>query len=419
MAKLSAKILCSVLRLLMKHIRLFLSVLFLILMVVPAQAQKSADIGIDTKFYYRISSVSESTPNDPRHLTVFGNDQKLILAQTIQSPGQLWKIEDVTIERGDHVPGYPIVRFTNRLVKDKSLDITGKGLPFRLALSKTAKDKTLKHETLSFPRILSQSWAVAPSPEPGANGMFILTNIEGIALQATRNEDVDQRLIVGVPSGTDVKPYVWVLSKTDVPIDEEFELTSTAFKDGARIPFEHTGAGANISPPLAWKGAPAGTKSFMLICTDPDAPSPANPDPNPFIHWFVLNIPATTKYLLAGVPRLEQLSTPFGATQFSNGFDEIGYSGPMPPKGSGKHRYIFTIFAMDRVHVLDPNLAPEAFEKILESSVLAKAELIGNYEIFAASIQSSRVLWKQGQSVFGKSESTVAQRHLSLLLKLI
>ncbi len=370
----------------MKQLRLFLFVLSLFLLVVPVYAQKSADVGIDTKFYYRISSASESTPDDPRHLTVLGSDHKLVLAQTIQDAGQLWKIEDLPMEEGPgRFKGLSYVRFTNRLVKDKSLDISGKGLPFRLALTKTIKDKTLKHETLAFPLILGQSWAVVPSIMAGENGLFHLVNIEGISLHATRHEDVDQRLIVSLFSGTNTKPYAWVLSKTDVPIDEEFELTSTAFKEGERIPVKYTGEGADVSPPLAWKGAPAGTKSFMIICTDPDAPDPKNPDPNPFVHWTILNIPGSTTNLPEGLPRMEKLTTPAGAIQGPNGFNETGYGGPMPPKGSGRHRYFFTIFAMDRVHVIDPNLTSQEFLKILESSVLAKAELMGTYEVPAAS----------------------------------
>lgn len=377
----------------MRQMRLFLFVLSLLLLLVPAHAQKKvSDVGIDTKFYYRITSVSESTPDDPRHITVLGQDHKLVLAQTIQDPGQLWKIDDVTVEHRNTLGEFPSVRFTNRLVKDKSLDIDTKSLdprqafqPLRLVLEKTIKDASIKHAKANFHLIQAQSWAVVPNPTPGQEGQFILANLDGIGLQAFKNEDVDKRLVVGMAPGANDKSHFWVLSKTDVPIDEEFELTSTAFKEGERIPVKYTGEGADVSPPLAWKGAPAGTKSFMIICTDPDAPDPKNPDPNPFVHWTILNIPGSTTNLPEGLPRTERLTTPAGAIQGPNGFNETGYGGPMPPKGSGRHRYFFTIFAMDRVHVLDPNLTQQEFLKILESSVLAKAELMGTYEVSAGS----------------------------------
>ncbi|MCE9558839.1 MAG: YbhB/YbcL family Raf kinase inhibitor-like protein [Armatimonadetes bacterium] len=213
-------------------------------------------------------------------------------------------------------------------------------------------------------------------------------------------------------AGANEKSYLWVLSKTNIPIDQEFELTSTSFEDGGKIPDKYAGEDG-ISPPLAWKGAPAGTKSFMLICTDPDAPSPLNPDPTPFIHWLMLNIPADTKFLMPGVPQLEQVSTPFGAVQAANGHGEIGYSGPTPPKGSGRHRYYFTLFALDRVHVLDPNLTPEEFIKILDSSVLAKTELMGTYEVPASSFQDSRMVLRSSEPLTMVLEMALRAAQLS------
>ena len=65
-----------------------------------------------------------------------------------------------------------------------------------------------------------------------------------------------------------------------------FTLTSAAFKDGAAIPVKHTCDGADVSPPLAWSGAPEGTRSFALIADDPDAPA------GTWVHWVLYNLPA-------------------------------------------------------------------------------------------------------------------------------
>ncbi len=250
-----------------------------------------------------------------------------------------------------------------------------------------------------------QEWKLTPF----ALGGLRLTNRlrPNKSLEDTTDLDFDKRL--AMKDTANLRSQLWVFIESDVAVEQTFELTSTSFVNGAKIPVKYTQdqlGGANASPPLAWKGAPAGTKSFMIICTDPDAASAANPDPNPFLHWIILNIPANTEFLLPGVPGLEQVSTPFGAVQGTNGFGEIGYSGPMPPAGSGPHRYFFTIFAMDRVHVLDPNLGEAELLKILESSILARAELMGTYEVPAPVGGDSRSVWQKPAS-FHKGDSAL------------
>ena len=65
----------------------------------------------------------------------------------------------------------------------------------------------------------------------------------------------------------------------------KFKLTSSAFAAGAAIPSKYSGEGGDVSPPLAWDGAPEGTKEFALICDDPDAPTP-----EPWVHWVIYGI---------------------------------------------------------------------------------------------------------------------------------
>ena len=73
-------------------------------------------------------------------------------------------------------------------------------------------------------------------------------------------------------------------------------LGSPAFPPNGEIPPVHTCEGADTSPPLAWSGAPAGTKSFALVVDDPDAPDPAAPKQT-WVHWVVFDLPATTTSL--------------------------------------------------------------------------------------------------------------------------
>src|SRR5438874_1284830 len=60
-----------------------------------------------------------------------------------------------------------------------------------------------------------------------------------------------------------------------------FELESSAFKAGETIPRKHTCDGQDLSPPLAWTDPPPGTKSFALVCDDPDAPA------GTWVHWVL------------------------------------------------------------------------------------------------------------------------------------
>jgi len=77
-----------------------------------------------------------------------------------------------------------------------------------------------------------------------------------------------------------------------------FTLSSSAFQANERIPKKYTGDGEDVSPPLQWKNPPAGTKSFALICDDPDAPRP-----EPWVHWVIYNIPGTETGLPEHIPQ--------------------------------------------------------------------------------------------------------------------
>ncbi len=126
-----------------------------------------------------------------------------------------------------------------------------------------------------------------------------------------------------------------------------FTLASGEIAEGGTIAGEQTFdgfgcAGANISPSLSWKGAPAATKSFALTMYDPDAPTGSG-----FWHWLVVNIPPTATTLLKGAGKPGVNLLPEGALQTRTDFGAPGYGGPCPPKGDKPHRYQFTLFALD------------------------------------------------------------------------
>ena len=105
--------------------------------------------------------------------------------------------------------------------------------------------------------------------------------------------------------------------------------------------------GGNVSPHLAWSGAPHGTRSFVITVYDPDAPTGSG-----FWHWVVANIPATASRIGANASRTPRM--PSGSLETRTDFGAPGYGGPCPPAGDQPHRYIFTIHALS-VNRLDVN----------------------------------------------------------------
>ena len=153
-----------------------------------------------------------------------------------------------------------------------------------------------------------------------------------------------------------------------------FSLTSPAFAEGGEIPTRYTCEGQDVSPPLAWSGAPNGTKSFALVVDDPDAPDPRAPRMR-WVHWVLHNLPSTITELPEGV-MLEALPT--GTKEGQNDWKRTGYGGPCPPVG--RHRYFHRLYALDTVlpDLRTPTRAQ--LEQAMEGHVLARAELIGTYQ---------------------------------------
>ena len=148
-------------------------------------------------------------------------------------------------------------------------------------------------------------------------------------------------------------------------------LTSTAFTAGGAIATRHTGEGEDVSPELAWQGAPQQAQSFAVICHDPDAPLVSRRGTYGFVHWVLYNIPASVTSLDEGTD---------DHTSGRNDFGNRGYGGPMPPNGHGKHHYYFWVLALDRALELEAGLSLWALLERLEPHVIGMNRLIGVYE---------------------------------------
>jgi len=148
------------------------------------------------------------------------------------------------------------------------------------------------------------------------------------------------------------------------------KLTSPAFVEGAMIPSKYTCDGQDISPALAWSDVPAGTKTFALICDDPDAGA------GTWIHWVLFNLPADSTGLPEGVPADKTLKT--GGVQGTTSFRRIGYGGPCPPGGT--HRYFFKLYALDNTLALGNNATAKDVAAAAKGHILAEAQLMGRYK---------------------------------------
>ncbi|RYX86751.1 YbhB/YbcL family Raf kinase inhibitor-like protein [bacterium] len=150
-------------------------------------------------------------------------------------------------------------------------------------------------------------------------------------------------------------------------------VTSSTFSNGGTIPTSSTAYGNNISPDLRWTGAPAGTKSVVLIMDDPIARSP-----KPANHWLIANISPTATSLPKGIKPNAMVA---GGMQGGNLLGQTAYFGPKPPADGLDHMYHYQVFALDRKLELPSGYNRIAlFDAMAKAKVLAKGQLVGRYE---------------------------------------
>jgi Raf kinase inhibitor-like YbhB/YbcL family protein len=152
------------------------------------------------------------------------------------------------------------------------------------------------------------------------------------------------------------------------------QVISSGFQDGGKIPLQYVRPGAggqNVSVPLSWSGAPVGTRSFALAMVDP------HPVANNWVHWLVINLPQDATSLPEGATGRKM---PEGAVELKNSFGETGYGGPQPPRGSGDHPYVFTLYALSAARIeMGKSAGLAAFKQALEGKILATASLTGYF----------------------------------------
>jgi len=156
--------------------------------------------------------------------------------------------------------------------------------------------------------------------------------------------------------------------RSETQTSTQVTLTSEAFQPGAAIPVHFSAYGDDVSPPLAWTGAPAGTRSFVLLVEDPDASSA-----KPYVHWIAWNIAADR----ASLPEAVSAGAP-GLVQGRNNHGDNAWFGPRP-RGGSAHHYYFQLFALDTMLTLPASASRNDLLAAMDGHVIAAGRLLGMF----------------------------------------
>jgi len=158
-----------------------------------------------------------------------------------------------------------------------------------------------------------------------------------------------------------------------LPPTASFTVTSDDVTDGAPLKDDQVAALGNTSPQLSWSGAPEGTRSYVVTCFDPDAPTPSG-----FWHWCLVDIPADVTSLDTGAASGD---LPAGAFHVRNDGGEAGFMGAAPPEGDQPHRYFFVVHAVEDDSLgVDAEASNAVVSFNLAFKTLGRAILHGTYQ---------------------------------------
>lgn len=157
------------------------------------------------------------------------------------------------------------------------------------------------------------------------------------------------------------------------------KLTSPEFHAEQMLPLSFQADQENASPELHWDHVPKNVQSFAVAMHDPDAPTGGAG----WWHWFVYNLPANLRYLPHNAGDISGANLPQGAITLANTNNDKAYGGCMPPVGDTAHRYIFTVYALDKIldeNDIPPNAQTSYAGFVVNAHSIEKASLMALYE---------------------------------------
>jgi Raf kinase inhibitor-like YbhB/YbcL family protein len=160
-----------------------------------------------------------------------------------------------------------------------------------------------------------------------------------------------------------------------LPAAATFTVSSADVTDGQPLKDDQVAALGDTSPQLSWSGAPEGTKSYVVTCFDPDAPTPSG-----FWHWVAVDIPADVTELPTGAGASDE-ALPGGAFHVRNDGGGLAFMGAAPPEGDQVHRYFFVVHAVgDETLGVDASASPAVVSFNLAFKTLGRAIIHGTYQ---------------------------------------
>jgi Raf kinase inhibitor-like YbhB/YbcL family protein len=156
---------------------------------------------------------------------------------------------------------------------------------------------------------------------------------------------------------------------TPAPPELPFTMTvvSPDVTEGGTLPRRFTCDGAGARPTVLWSRPPARARQVALLVTDPDVPGGA------FVHWSVFGLSPRVRELRPG-------AVPAGARQGRNSFGDVGWGAPCPPKGGGRHRYVFTVYWLRSPINLRQGADGAAVTRAINARAAGRGALTTTYE---------------------------------------